>query len=642
MLLKRHTFVCVTLIFLLSCHKQSDQATKSLLYTLSDSLGSQTISNKEKIVIAVKADSLAIVTSNDSMHLHLLMQTADLYLTIGDMANAKNGFTKAADIARRKGQLKNLAISLNNLGVIFDETSEMDSALRYYGAAANIFYRINDSLHYAEALINVGIILKNKGAYDTSVKVSITAAKVLEALRSFPSLSNAYTTIGNSFKALNRLDQALDYHREALTIRQSERDLIGIAGSLNNIGNVYRYKKDYAKALHNYSQSLAIKRQIGTPKSTAITLDNVAEVYLEKKEYYKAKSYFIEALNLRRSSNDNDGFLTTANRLVALLLELNDIKGAEMLAAEATEVLSQVNYNKQRLDNAITLYSIYAKSGKYKEATKYALLSLKMKDSMFNSEMGHAVSEMEVKYRTSLKDAEIAQQNAELRLQKTKNNMLVKGISLVALFLCTVSAFYVRIRRQKNTIGKQKQEIVHNNRNSIQQLMSILNRQIEGEGHDGNASANQERLFTLSLLNRLLYESEGTKAINWRVYIEELVSAKQTSYDITILLNIENISLYLETNLLKNLGLIINELTTNAGKHAGLDNNKFLIINLEIKEAVDELIIFCRDNGTGFPETKTKLHSFGLSFVKDIVQQYKGSVQMFNDNGACVKIILKK
>ena len=82
------------------------------------------------------------------------------------------------------------------------------------------------------------------------------------------------------------------------------------------------------------------------------------------------------------------------------------------------------------------------------------------------------------------------------------------------------------------------------------------------------------------------------------------------------------------------LGIIINELSTNAMKYAFPDKKEGLI-QISILKVKNHVTCIFHDNGIGLPKIKDKgQKGFGLFLVETMVKQLKGSLIMETDNGA--------
>ena len=96
-----------------------------------------------------------------------------------------------------------------------------------------------------------------------------------------------------------------------------------------------------------------------------------------------------------------------------------------------------------------------------------------------------------------------------------------------------------------------------------------------------------------------------------------------------------------------NLALVINELATNAAKHAS-GEGEHDTAQITVQIALDEDgMVRCefRDDGPGYPEDVLRLerHNVGLDLIKNIVcQSLRGELSLHNDHGAVTIIRFKK
>jgi two-component sensor histidine kinase len=145
-----------------------------------------------------------------------------------------------------------------------------------------------------------------------------------------------------------------------------------------------------------------------------------------------------------------------------------------------------------------------------------------------------------------------------------------------------------------------------------------------------------------------MYASKDISLLNFSEYLRDLISNLLNSYrvklnSIDLKLNISD----LETNvdLAVYLGLIVNELVSNAFKHAFPDGKGFdglkgkLVICLENRED-NKYAITVKDNGCGFPEglDYKNTNSLGMQLVNSLVDQIRGTLEL--KRGCGTEIIL--
>jgi two-component sensor histidine kinase len=116
-------------------------------------------------------------------------------------------------------------------------------------------------------------------------------------------------------------------------------------------------------------------------------------------------------------------------------------------------------------------------------------------------------------------------------------------------------------------------EIHHRVKNNLQVVMSLLNSQADALQDKAALSAIQEsqhRVQAMALIHQKLYQSEGVARIPMHDYIEEVVAYLHESYclDQLVRFQLEVEPIELDVTQAVPLGLIINEVITNAFKYA--------------------------------------------------------------------------
>ncbi len=192
--------------------------------------------------------------------------------------------------------------------------------------------------------------------------------------------------------------------------------------------------------------------------------------------------------------------------------------------------------------------------------------------------------------------------------------------------------------REKTALLK---EVHHRVKNNLQIVISLL-------GLQANRSKNpevlaifkdtQNRIRSMALLHEVLYRSGNLAQISFAVYIEDFLRHIAASYGraaqrIKLERRVGDIQLPL--NLAVPCGLIVNELVTNALKHAfpGGRAGKILVELARVEE--EEVSLSVCDNGTGLPpEARSSASStLGLTLVSELSRQLSGRLTMERPDG---------
>ncbi len=185
-------------------------------------------------------------------------------------------------------------------------------------------------------------------------------------------------------------------------------------------------------------------------------------------------------------------------------------------------------------------------------------------------------------------------------------------------------------------------EVYHRTKNNMTVISSLLNLK-SGELSDPDLvnilKDASNRIVSMALVQEKLYKSGDLYTISLPEYIKELCDRINESYksiakDIELKIDIE--PSMIQTDTAVSMGLIINELLSNAYKYAFVDrpNGEISIYYKTIKSGEKELIII--DNGIGLPADFdiTKTSTLGLQLVNlTIIDQLKGTLEIKRENG---------
>ncbi len=186
-------------------------------------------------------------------------------------------------------------------------------------------------------------------------------------------------------------------------------------------------------------------------------------------------------------------------------------------------------------------------------------------------------------------------------------------------------------------------EIHHRVKNNMQVISSLLSLQA---GYIQNPEAlrlfkeSENRIRSMALVHEKLYQTEDLTKIDFAEYIPSLTNHLMSSYAnantaIALRLNIEHITLGLDAAI--PCGLIINELVSNALKHAfGKQERGDITIDFHRKDRRRDddgsLVLRVQDNGVGLPEKFDFRQgaSLGLKLVVSLTKQLKGKITHHN------------
>ena len=189
-------------------------------------------------------------------------------------------------------------------------------------------------------------------------------------------------------------------------------------------------------------------------------------------------------------------------------------------------------------------------------------------------------------------------------------------------------------------------EIHHRVKNNLQIISSLLYLQASRTEHAGAVSALREsrnRIKSMALIHERLYQSANLASVDMGEYTRNLVSDLQRSYRIEesavrLRLNIQDIPLGITEAI--PCGLIINELVSNALKHA-FPKGRAGEVTIGLRRATaNRTTLTVSDNGIGFPEQMDfrKSPSLGLTLINSLVEQLGGTIDLDRRGGTTFTI----
>jgi len=201
----------------------------------------------------------------------------------------------------------------------------------------------------------------------------------------------------------------------------------------------------------------------------------------------------------------------------------------------------------------------------------------------------------------------------------------------------------------KRSLGEKVvllKEVHHRVKNNLQIISSLLNLQmpyIKDPQAIELFKESQNRVISMALIHEKLYQSESLARIDLAGYIQSLTDNLFRSYGATrraVRLKIDVVDIALDIDTVIPCALIINELVSNALKHAFPDawNQAGGIGEIRIdlhRDAGHRFMLTVTDNGVGLPRgfDAQQCESLGLKLVGVLVKQLRGILQIEQGDG---------
>jgi tetratricopeptide (TPR) repeat protein len=369
----------------------------------------------------------------------------------------------------------NDSVKIQNYIKLSDEIQNTDpvKALKYIDSAMVIINeRHNDNfLMQNKMCLNIkGIIYTKQGDYLKGIEYYQKSLLVLNKIQ----LQNpdnvkqkktieknfaiVYINIGILYFYQKNYTTAIEYFNKSLTVFDETGDIYGKAMVYNNIGMVYFETIKYDSALMYYFNSLNIFKELDIPSKVAMCCTNIGEVYGEQGLYEKALHYLQKSMAIKKQLNDNFGLGLCLLSIAKIENKIGDYSKSVNYAKKSLSFNSNVGNNEAVRDIYGLLAKNYEALSDYKMAYKYLMEFKKINDSIFSIESKRKLIEMQTKYETQNKEAQllILQQN-QIHQQFIKKILIAGLVFVVVASIIIVMSIISKRKKDKIISIKEKQ-----------------------------------------------------------------------------------------------------------------------------------------------------------------------------------------
>ncbi len=576
--------------------------------------------------------------------------------------SASKYFKKALISSEREQDFLVKANILKSIGILNMVKSNYDSAIYYYNLSGNVYQQINHKEGYADVLTNKGFAYSKLARYTEALKYTHKGLDIYDSLHLLKKTSNTYTNLGIIFQLNNDFEKALFNYQKAIDTAPDYKK--NVKRSLVNIATIYNKQHKYDSALSIYTMAQVAMEKENDIYGLSIIHNNIGDVYYSLQQYPKAADQFRKAIAYKEQINNKQGQAIAYKNLAEVLMKMGNTKEANTWVIKSLELSKEVNSKKQILDALLLSAQINKEVGSHDTANKFYSDYIFLKDSLDNAEQIKAIEEIQEKYQSEHQQKEIAQletQNKQSQLEMEKGNNQ-RNILLFVIVLILVFAIFLtysilnnkksqRILAQKNeliqlalgdkeTLLKEIHHRVKNNLQIISSLLSLQTRYISDKKAIQAVNEGKNRVKSMALI----HQKDNLTGIEMDDYIQNLVESLFASYGISdgkIKFTTDIAPIRLDVDTAIPLGLILNELVSNALKHAFNNDGGELLI--ELKEKNKKLHFKIKDNGKGISEKdKDKKEGFGLRLIDSLARKLKATVSLDSTHGTCYNVEVEK
>jgi two-component sensor histidine kinase/Tfp pilus assembly protein PilF len=526
-----------------------------------------------------------------------------------------------------------------------------DSALHYGIEALNLAKLSKEK--YPKTVSNtygtVAILFDIQGDNDRALELYLQSLEIKESIADSSGIATTKTNIGALFFTQEEYGRALPYFNDALEIETTLKDTLNQIGSLINISVIHKNQGNPALAKKYLLRALSLNKKIKDHEVyDGMIYNNLGAQFLYSDDLDSAEFYLSVGKDIHEEKGDSYGHSISLENLAKIYMRKGDVNKAKTTVKKALEIAQNNNYFLVQTNCFETLHEIYLVNGEIDSAIYYKSNYERLRDSTLTMENKMIVDELEAKYELRKKQDEILLKNQQIEEEKRSNNiylfaLISGGLFIIALFILIIQKVrgnnLLKLKNQtiQNSLNEKEilmREIHHRVKNNIQAIKSIINIQKrKSNSNEVKESLNEtlNRVNAMAVIHNRLYQQENIASLTSDVYLQELLDDILHSFGISAndMIQSDFVSHPLPTDELLTLGLVFNEIITNACKYG---KNELGQLELKVYSEVDSntFTIRIKDSGPGLKDDKK---GFGNNLVEALIHKMNGKINYLSSNG---------
>ncbi|MEN9441058.1 MAG: hypothetical protein RLZ33_1135 [Bacteroidota bacterium] len=355
-------------------------------------------------------------------------------------------------------------------------------AMNLEGKIDNSNYLISSKIY-----LRLGNLQTDLNEFKKGISLFHSGLKIAIRLKDKKSIGAFKRAIGTGYLKLDQHKTAEKYLRESYAIYKGINDSLGIANSTISLGNALKEQERYQEAIKYYELSLDLAEKLGNKRLIAGNFNNLGNIERRLKHPKKALDYFFKALEMNEKSNNK---LWQSFNYHNIGMTYQDMK----LYNESILNFKKSNDLKIELGDSLSLVTgyrgisdVYAKLQDYKNAYLYLKLNVDLKDTLNLAEQANLLKDLEAKYESEKKEAEIDHLKTQKELQEVKNdslemkaqknrNLLTMAFLAGLILLAGIGVLYRsnKSRRKANDLLNSKNEEIESSNVALQGALTEL------------------------------------------------------------------------------------------------------------------------------------------------------------------------
>ena len=340
--------------------------------------------------------------------------------TNGDFTRAMEEARKGLSLAKQMNNTSFEIVMLNNIAICYEYTGKFQEQLDYTLQVKKKIEETKDSAKMSGLYHGLSNVYSNLGQHRRSIDCALFAIELYEKYKKTNHYINrVYAGLGQSYEVLGITDSADIAYKKGITesIRLNDRFAEG---------TLYKFVTHFYSALGRYNEMLDMaNRSLALAKA-------LKSRHLEQSAYYN-----VAAANFYNNRNAE----------------------AKQYLVQSIKIAEEDSIRAGLQDGYKLLSYIEAKNGHHQNAAFASGKADSIQQASLNEEVANAAADLEKKYETGKKEAQIALQAASIKQKNIINYILIgSAIGLLVIILLIYLNYRNKQQLQQQRISELETE----------------------------------------------------------------------------------------------------------------------------------------------------------------------------------------
>ncbi len=399
-----------------------------------------------------KLDSLKSVLESDLSADELIDTNVEI-MKYYQNPNEKLIYAKRAYTAASDASMEGKMMAATKMGVCYGMLGVLDSSEVFFRETLDLGLEASDSSYVSRGYNGLGNIYRIKGELEQALGFLLRAIEYGEGVPVRNWNADIIANVSGVYYDLRDYESALEKANEARALYMELGDSANISYSANILAIVHRALGNLDEALRYNREALRILIESKDTVQIVYNYNTNVEILMEQGRLDEAAEYANRTVEMSQKFGERDPYISALTTLASIYYRQDKIDQAEEALERALKEAREYSFKTQIPNIYLMKALIAASNGQNTEAFDLMEQRTQINDSIRSSEVSDRMAELNMKYETEKKEAEIERLNAKQEQSRRVNYIILSGTAFILIALIVIWYSY----RQRMKISAELQ-----------------------------------------------------------------------------------------------------------------------------------------------------------------------------------------